>query len=81
MNKEFFESNEKLEQMEASVLENIDEVTPIEQNEVEFEAPCSIEEPQVEMSTCSCLSSCGSNYSRNGECSCLSSCGSNHNKG
>ena len=81
MNKEFFESKEKLEQLEASVLENLDEVTPIEQNVTEFESPCNLEEPQVEMSTCSCLSSCGSNYSRNGECSCLSSCGSNHNKG
>ena len=81
MNKEFFESNEKLEQLESSVLENLDEVTPIEQNITEFESPCNLEGPQVEMSTCSCLSSCGSNYSRNGECSCLSSCGNNHNKG
>lgn len=81
MNKDFFEANEKLEQLESSALENLDEVTPIEQNEMEFEYPCNLEEPQVEMSTCSCLSSCGSNYSRNGECSCLSSCGSNHSKG
>lgn len=81
MNKEFFESSEKLEQLEASVLESLDEVTPIEQNELEFESPCILEEPQIEMSTCSCLSSCGSNFSRNGECVCLSSCGSNHSKG
>ena len=81
MSNEFDESYEKLEQLEASVLENIDEIVPIEQIEMVFEDPCIIEESQVDMSTCFCLNSCGSNYSRNGECICLSSCGSNYNKG
>lgn len=29
---------------------------------------------------CSCSSSCGSNYSRNGSCACSTSCGSNYSR-
>lgn len=29
---------------------------------------------------CSCSSSCGSNYSRNGSCSCSTSCGTNYSR-
>lgn len=80
MSNEKFELNEKLEQLETAALENVDEVAPIESNEEKLETSECVEEPQVEMSTCTCMNSCGSNYSR-GDCVCMNNCGNNYSKG
>lgn len=75
-----FENIEKLEQIEASALEDNNEIRPIEQNENISEAIDNIEEPQMEMSKCSCMNSCGSNYSITNNCLCMGGCGSNYHK-
>lgn len=80
MSNEKLELNEKLEQIEAAALENIDEVAPIESNEEKIETSDCVEEPQVEMSTCICTNSCGNNYSRGG-CICSNNCGNNYSRG
>ena len=80
MSNEKLELNEKLEQIEAAALENIDEVAPIESNEEKIETLESVAEPQVEMSTCICTNSCGNNYSR-GDCICTNNCGNNYSRG
>lgn len=79
MSKEVLESNEKLESIEANALESTDEVTPLEDNEDYAEAPESVNEPNIEMSTCTCTGGCGSNYSY-GTCTCSGNCGSNYHK-
>lgn len=79
MKTEFLESNEKLEQIEANALEGTDEVTPLEGNAESFEISESVNEPSIEMSTCTCSGGCGSNYSH-GNCTCSGNCGSNYHK-
>ncbi len=75
-----FENTEKLEQIEASAMEECDEIIPLEQNEEASEIPEVVEEPAAEMSSCPCMGGCGSNYNTGG-CPCMSSCGSNYHKG
>lgn len=79
-NCENYENLEKLEQIEASALEDNNEIKPIEQNEDVSETIDDIEEPQMEMSRCPCMTSCGSNYSITNECRCMGGCGSNYHK-
>jgi len=79
MSKEVLESNEKLESIEANALESTDEVTPLEDNADYAETPKSVNEPNIEMSTCTCTGGCGSNYSY-GTCTCSGNCGSNYHK-
>lgn len=78
MKNEFSEINDKLEKLEGSFLENIDQIAPLEFSDINNDVQDSMH--QVEYSTCGCYSSCGSSYSRNGKCSCYTSCGSNYNK-
>ena len=73
------ESNEKLEQIEANALESTEEVTPLEDYTWDVETPESVNEPNMEMSTCTCTGGCGSNYSF-GNCTCSGNCGSNYHK-
>lgn len=79
MKNEFSEINDKLEKLEGSFLESLDQIAPLEFSDIKIDVQDSVH--QVEYSTCGCYSSCGSNYSRNGKCSCYTSCGSNYNKG
>lgn len=79
MSKEILESNEKLEQIEAKAIESSDEVTPLEDYTDEIETPESVNEPDIEMCTCTCTGGCGSNYSY-GHCICSGNCGSNYHK-
>lgn len=79
MKNEFSEINDKLEKLEGSFLENLDQIAPLEFSDINNDVQDSMH--QVEYSTCGCYSSCGSSYSRNGKCSCYTSCGSNYNKG
>lgn len=79
MNNQTLESNEKLEQIEANALENTEEVSPLEEKVEHTDTPESVNEPIIEMSTCTCLGGCGSNYSFGG-CTCSGNCGSNYHK-
>jgi hypothetical protein len=79
MSKEMLESNEKLEKIEANALESTEEVTPLEDHTGDIETPESVNEPNIEMSTCTCTGGCGSNYSF-GNCTCSGNCGSNYHK-
>ena len=79
MEKEFAEFNEKLERIEEHALENTDEVTPLEDNMEYLDTPENVNEPNIEMSNCTCMGGCGSNYSY-GNCTCMGSCGSNYHK-
>lgn len=79
MNNQTLESNEKLEQIEANALENTEEISPLEEKMEHTEAPESVNEPIIEMSTCTCSGGCGSNYSFGG-CTCSGNCGSNYHK-
>ena len=79
MNNEALEANEKLENIEANALESTDEVKPLVENTDYSETPESANEPNIEMSTCTCSGGCGSNYSY-GTCSCSGNCGSNYHK-
>ena len=79
MNNQTLESNEKLEQIEANALENTEEVSPLEVKVEHTDAPESVNEPIIEMSTCTCSGGCGSNYSFGG-CTCSGNCGSNYHK-
>lgn len=80
MNQENLETNEKLEKIEADALENTNEVSPLENNNEVVDATEDITEPNIEMSSCTCLGSCGSNYSMTSGCTCLGNCGSNYHK-
>lgn len=79
MKTEIFESEEQLELIEAEALESMDEVTPLENNTESVEIPEEVNEPDMEMSICTCSGGCGSNYST-GDCICSGNCGSNHHK-
>lgn len=74
------ENSEKLEKIEASALEENNEITPIEQNERLEESVELVNEPQMEMSTCTCMGGCGSNFSVTNDCTCMGGCGSNYRK-
>lgn len=83
MSNKSLESNELLENIEATAIENMNEVTPLKNIESSKEItgnPESVEEPCVEMSSCPCSGSCGSNYSITSGCPCSGSCGSNYHK-
>lgn len=79
MNNQTLESNEKLEQIEANALENTEEESPLEVKVEHTDTPESVNEPIIEMSTCTCSGGCGSNYSFGG-CTCSGNCGSNYHK-
>ena len=79
MDHEMLEFNEKLEKIEAEALEDITEVTPLESNNEVIDATEDVTESNIEMSTCSCMGGCGSNYSY-GSCTCSGNCGSNYHK-
>lgn len=79
MSNENLETNEKLEKIEQSALENTEEVTPLENNIEVIESTESITEPSMELSTCICTGGCGSNFSQ-GSCTCMGNCGSNFHK-
>jgi len=79
MSNQTFESNEKLEKIEANALENTEEVTPLEETSESIETHESVNEPNIEMSNCICSGGCGSNYSYGG-CTCSGNCGSNYHK-
>jgi hypothetical protein len=79
MNTESLGSNEKLERVEVNALEGKDEISPLDGKLEYLETPESVNEPNIEMSTCTCSGSCGSNYSY-GDCTCSGNCGSNYHK-
>lgn len=79
MNTESLESNERLEKIEANALEEMNEISPLDDKKEQLETPESVDEPNIEMSTCTCSGGCGSNYSFGG-CTCSGNCGSNYHK-
>lgn len=79
MSDQTYESNEKLERIESCALESTEEVTPLKESAEYAEAQENINEPIIEMSTCTCSGGCGSNYSYGG-CTCSGNCGSNYHK-
>lgn len=74
MGNENLEKNEKLEQIEASALENNQEVSPIEEPKETTATDFEVQEPLIEMSTCHCTGGCGGSYST-GNCVCTGNCG------
>jgi len=75
------ETTEKLEQIEASAIENTSEVKPLEEKceGVEVtELPEEVKEENVrEYSSCRCTGGCGSGtYSITTSCRCTGNCGS-----
>lgn len=78
---ESLEFNEKLEQLEASAIENVDEIVPLEENEENLETPDDVERPNFSSISfgCSCNGYCGGNFRYEG-CSCNGYCGSNSRK-
>lgn len=79
MSKNSLEIFEKIEALDASIVENMHEVKPLEINDNENLAE-PVEMGQIEFSSCRCSSACGSNYNR-GTCRCSTGCGSNYSKG
>lgn len=79
MSNEYLENLEKLEQIEASALENCNEVTPLEADvipsDVSLEQTPEINH-SVEMSGCRCTGGCGGSYSMTNDCTCTGGCGS-----
>lgn len=81
MNVEYSEANEKLEKIEASALENIAEVSPLEVIEGNEVYPEPITEYNVSFGAhCSCAGVCGGNYGNSDKCSCLGGCGQTQHK-
>jgi len=78
MENENLETNEKLEQIEASALEGMDEVTPLAETNEELEINEKPQEEILEMSTCTCTGGCGSSYNSTSGCRCTGGCGSNY---
>ena len=76
---ESLEIKEKLERLESSALENLEEVSPLEYSEEYSDITSEVSEPIIEMKTCTCSGGCGSNFSY-GDCTCSGSCGSNNHK-
>lgn len=79
MKNKVLETLGKLETLEYSVIENLNEVAPLEVNE-DYELPTEVTFTATEYSSCGCSSGCGSNYNR-GDCRCSSGCGNNYNRG
>lgn len=83
MSNEYLENLEKLEQIEASAIENCNEVTPLEgditPSDVSLEQSPEINH-SVEMSGCLCTGGCGSNYNMTSDCTCTGGCGSSYHK-
>lgn len=79
MGKESLETLNKLEALETLIIENAEDIQPLEQKQNEDTAE-NVELHFVEYSSCTCSSSCGSNYNR-GDCRCSVGCGSNYNRG
>lgn len=79
MGKNSLETFGKIEALDASIVENMHEVKPMEITENEnFAEPVDL--GQIEFSSCRCSAACGSNYNR-GTCRCSTGCGSNYSKG
>ena len=80
MNTEFSEINEKLEKIESSSLENINDVQPLENLGETDKAIEGIQEYNISFQgSCICSGRCGSNYnSTGGKCICSGNCGSNY---
>lgn len=78
---EQLELSEKLEQLETSAIENIDEIVPLEANDDTLETPENIKAPNFSSISfgCSCNGFCGGNFRYEG-CSCNGFCGSNSRK-
>lgn len=73
---------EKLEQLEAAVIENVEELAPLKGDEENSEKPENIQTPNyssVSFGSCSCNGFCGGNFRYEG-CSCNGYCGSNSRK-
>lgn len=79
MKTKFLETLGKLETLESSAIDNLNEVSPLEIND-NSELPTEVSFTAIEYSSCSCSSGCGTNYNR-GNCRCSSGCGNNYNKG
>lgn len=77
---EQIELSEKLEQLEISAIENIDEIVPLKEEET-LETPENVEAPNVSSISfgCSCNGYCGGNFRYEG-CSCNGYCGGNYRK-
>lgn len=81
MNIEFSETYGKLEQIEASALENITEVSPLETIDENEIYPESVAEYNVSFEGhCPCAGVCGGNYSNSDKCSCYGGCGQTQHK-
>ena len=80
MKSEFSELNNKLEKIEGALLEKLDQIEPLDFNEIANSAE-EADGEIVEYSSCGCYHCCGTDYARNGKCSCYSSCGSNYSRG
>ena len=75
------ELNEKLERLEASAIENVDEIVPLKEDEDILETPDNLEKPNFSSISfgCSCNGYCGGNFRYEG-CSCTGYCGGNYRK-
>lgn len=80
MNTEFSEINEKLEKIESNSLETINEVQPLEYQEVSDNPIEGIQEHNISFQgSCTCSGRCGSSYNSQGnKCTCSGNCGSNY---
>ena len=78
---ETMELNEKLERLEASAIENVDEIVPLKEDEDTLETPDNLEKPNISSISfgCSCNGYCGGNFRYEG-CSCNGYCGGNYRK-
>lgn len=78
---ELLELNEKLEQLEASAIENVDEIVPLKEDEESIVTPDNVEHQNFSSISfgCSCNGYCGGNFRYEG-CSCNGYCGSNSRK-
>lgn len=74
MGNENLETTEKLEKIEDSALENTQEVAPIAESKETTTMELQVQEPLIEMSTCTCTGGCGGSYST-GNCICTGNCG------
>lgn len=78
MENENLETNEKLEQIEASALEGMEEVTPLAETNEDLEINDKPQEEILEMSSCQCTGGCGNSYNSTNGCQCTGGCGSNY---
>ncbi len=74
------ELEDNLEKLEEFALEDIEKISPLSdggQDTCEHDAE-NLEEPQIEFSSCSCVSHCGGNFSYANDCECTGGCGANY---